>query len=142
VLGAFPKYVSGLDINPDAVDYCRSHGMKVGLIPDNGSFPVADGSIDACVLDNVIEHIENPRQTLDECYRITSKNGGLVIVVPGGRGYKSDSDHKIFYSEQDLHKLDKRWLLVRLISIPFLFKSKFLSKNMRQYCLIAIYKKI
>ena len=142
VLGAFPKYVSGLDINPAAVDYCCSQGMSVGLIQGNGTFPFPDSSFDACVLDNVLEHIENPRQTLNECYRITSRNGGLIIVVPGVCGYKSDSDHRIFYSEQDLNKLDERWLLTRLVAMPFLFKSMFLSKYMRQYCLVAEYRKI
>jgi hypothetical protein len=97
--------------------------------------------VDACVLDNVLEHIEKPFQTLDECYRITVKNGGLVIVVPGVCGFKSDNDHKIFYSEQSLKELDKRWLLIKIFSIPFLFPMDFVSKKMRQYCLVAVYKK-
>jgi SAM-dependent methyltransferase len=142
VLGTFSKYVSGLDINPAAVGYCRSHGMTAQLINDDGVFPVADESADVCVLDNVLEHIEKPRQTLDECYRITVKDGGLVIVVPGICGYKSDSDHKIFYSEQSLKELDERWLLVKIFSIPFFASFDFISKNFRQYCLVAIYKKV
>lgn len=141
VLGAFPNHVCGLDINPAAVGYCRSRGMSAELINDDGIFAVADESVDVCVLDNVLEHIEQPTQTLDECYRITAKTGGLVLVVPGIIGYQSDQDHKKFYDENSLKNLDKRWDIVKIFSIPFYIKSTFISKNMRQYCLVAIYKK-
>lgn len=142
VLGAFPKRVCGLEINPVAVEYCKAAGLNVQLIRDDGAFPVADGAFDACVLDNVLEHIENPRRTLDECYRITKENGGLVIAVPGLRGFESDEDHKKFYDAEALRLLDDRWLLQSLFSIPFLFSSEQLSISVKQYCLVATYKKI
>ena len=142
VLGAFPKRVSGLEINPAAVGHCQSLGMKVQLIKDDGNFPVVTGAFDVCILDNVLEHIEDPRRTLDECYRITTDNGGLVISVPGVRGYASDNDHKRFYTAQDLRLLDERWLLLKLFSIPFWVTNESLSKTARQYCLVATFKKI
>ena len=141
ILGAFPKNVHGLEINPNAVKYCKSLGLKVQLINENDAYPVADGSFDVCVLDNVLEHIETPRHTLDECYRITKKHGGLVIAVPGLRGFESDPDHKTFYDAEALRNLDKGWSLQNLFTIPFLFKSEKLSRSVRQYCLTAIYKK-
>jgi SAM-dependent methyltransferase len=141
VLGAFPKQVSGLDINPAAVEYSRSLGLRVQLINADGIFPVADGTIDVCILDNVLEHIEEPKQTLNECHRVTVETGGLVVVVPGISGYESDQDHKKFYDENDLKNLDERWTLIKLIAMPFYIKNIFISKNIRQYCLMAIYKK-
>ena len=141
VLGAFPKHVYGLEINPVAVEYCKSAGLNVQLIKVDEAFPVEDGAFDACILDNVLEHIENPRHTLNECYRITKENGGLVIAVPGLRGFESDSDHKLFYDAETLSKLDERWSLQSLFTTPFLFGSEKLSRSVRQYCLIAIYKK-
>lgn len=142
VLGTFPKHAIGLEINPLAVEYCKKVGLNVWLIGEDGIFPVADGKFDACVLDNVLEHIEFPRRTLDECYRITKENGGMVIAVPGIRGFASDSDHKKFYDANALRLLDERWGLQSLFSIPFLFGSEKLSRSIRQYCLVAIYKKI
>lgn len=142
VLGAFPKSVQGLEINPIAVEYCKAAGLKVQLINSDGTFPVVDDAFDACILDNVLEHIEDPRITLDECYRITKKNGGLIVVVPGLRGYRSDSDHKKFYDAEYLRVLDDRWLLITLFSTPFFFKNKTLSISLKQYCLVAIYKKL
>jgi len=142
VLGTFPRHVQGLEINPLAVEYCKAAGLDVRLIGADGIFPVADGSCDVCILDNVLEHIEDPRQTLDECHRITQKLGGLVIAVPGLRGYDSDSDHKKFYDAESLRLLDNRWLLQSLFSTPFLFTSENLSRSVKQYCLVATYKKI
>jgi SAM-dependent methyltransferase len=142
ILGAFPKHVQGLEINPSAVEFCKSRGLNVQLINTDGAFPLVDSTIDSCVLDNVLEHIGEPQQTLDECYRITKKNGGLIIVVPGMRGFESDSDHKKFYDANGLRKLDNRWLLLNLFSMPFIFKSEKLSNSVKQYCLVATYRKI
>lgn len=142
VLGTFSNHVRGLEINPHAVEYCKAAGLDVQLIGDDGVFPVKDGSVDVCVLDNVLEHIPHPRSTLDECHRITGQHGGLVIAVPGIRGYASDDDHKKFYDEAALRLLDDRWVLQSLFSIPFLFRSAKLSRSIKQYCLVATYKKI
>jgi SAM-dependent methyltransferase len=142
VLGAFSRSVIGLDINPFAVEFCNSKRFRALLIEEDGRFPLPGSSSDVCILDNVLEHIEQPRRVLDECYRVTSDQGGLVVVVPGVRGYDSDSDHKLFYDEDRLKKLDDRWRLMRSFSIPFLFKSLALSQSIKQYCLVAVYKKV
>lgn len=141
ILGAFPSRVHGLEINPLAVKFTKAAGFNVDLIESDGVFPIADAVFDVCVLDNVLEHLSEPQLTLNECYRITKRNGGLVIVVPGVCGFESDQDHKVFYDSEKLRQLDQRWKLINLFSIPFIFTSKKLSKSVRQYCLVAIYKK-
>lgn len=142
VLGAYPKQVDGLEINPLAVEYCQSRGLNARLIRIGEAFPVADGVYDACILDNVLEHIEDPRSTLDECHRITGKSGGLIIAVPGLCGYASDPDHKKYYDAEALKLLDPRWVLQSLFSTPFWFRCDTLSRSVRQYCLVAVYKKV
>lgn len=141
VLGAYSKSVVGLEINPLAVDFCKSKGFAAKLIDETGCYPAADGEFDACLLDNVLEHIQDPSKTLDECHRITRSQGGLIIVVPGVQGYQSDDDHKIFYGADELRTLDARWKMQSLFSIPFLIRSKWLSNTVRQYCLVACYQK-
>jgi SAM-dependent methyltransferase len=141
VLGTFSSQVFGMEINPIAVEYCRRNGLQVQLINDDGSFPISDKAFDSCLLDNVLEHINDPRQTLDECYRITGQEGGLVIAVPGVAGFSSDPDHKVFYDEDKLKGLDDRWSMISLFSMPFFFKSMKLSRSVKQYCLVAIYRK-
>jgi SAM-dependent methyltransferase len=141
VLGAFPSWVVGFEINPFAVDYSKRVGLRVSLIEEGGLFPAADGSFDACVLDNVLEHIADPQKVLDECWRITGPRGGLVIAVPGSRGFAGDPDHKVFYGEEELRALDRRWTLGKLFSIPALFRNRGLSRSVRQYCLVGVYTK-
>lgn len=142
VLGAYSRRVSGLDINPHSIALCQALGLDAKLIEADGTFPVADAVFDSCVLDNVMEHIENPLATLDECYRITSERGGLVVAVPGTRGYASDPDHKRFYGRSELMQLDARWKLTRLFSAPFFLTSDVISGSVKQYCLVATYQKI
>lgn len=142
ILGAYPKYVDGFDINAEAVEHCVKHGFKAKLINEGGTFPTQDGLYDVCILDNVLEHISEPEMTLDECDRITKDNSALIIVVPGVAGYKADSDHKIFYDEDKLRHLDSRWQLVHLFSLPFFVKNQKLSLILKQYCLVAIYEKV
>jgi SAM-dependent methyltransferase len=140
-LGAFSKHVQGLEINPIAVEYCKMAGLNAQLIKVDESFPVPDAAFDVCILDNVLEHIEHPQLTLDECFRITKADGGLVIAVPGRRGFESDTDHKIFYDAEALKQLDERWTLQSIFSTPFLFRSEGMSRSVRQYCLVAVYIK-
>jgi SAM-dependent methyltransferase len=142
VLGAFPGKVQGIDVNPHAIEYCRAKGLNARLITAQQSFPIADGTFDCCVLDNVLEHIADPQHTLAECHRVTANNGGLVIAVPGARGYALDPDHKQFYGREKLAQLNEGWRLQRMLSLPFAMISERLSKSVRQYCLVAVYGKI
>jgi len=65
-----------------------------------------------------------------------------VIAVPGVRGFESDPDHKKFYDAEALRLLDERWSLQSLFSMPFYFSSEKLSRSVRQYCLVAMFRKI
>lgn len=141
VLGASYARVAGLDINPRAVKYCQEKGLNARIIGADGVFPIADNSVDACLLDNVLEHIPDPKTTLDQCWRITRQGGGLIIVVPGLKGFASDPDHKVFYGVEELRRLDGRWTIVRLFSIPLFILNDKLSKALRQYCLVMVYRK-
>ncbi|MCX7217265.1 MAG: class I SAM-dependent methyltransferase [Burkholderiales bacterium] len=141
LIGAFPRRVWGLEINPLAVDYCSARGLRVKAIAEDGTFPEVDGAFDVCLLDNVLEHIEAPFRTLDECHRITRPRGGLIIIVPGERGYASDDDHKKFYGVAELQALDPRWELQKLFSLPVGFISPALSRRLKQYCLVGVYAK-
>lgn len=119
-----PRAWWALKLTPFAVEFSRNIGLCASLINENDSFPVEDGSLDAFILDNVLEHIERLERAFDECSRITGREGGLVICVPGGCGFEWDSDHKIFYEEDRLRRLDDRWLLTKLFSLPFLIRSR------------------
>jgi SAM-dependent methyltransferase len=141
ILGAYPQHVTGFEINPMAVDYCKTINLQAHQITVDKRYPALDGEFDACVLDNVLEHIAKPDFVMQECARITRLNGGLIIAVPGGKGYRSDPDHKVFYGEKELQQLHPSWQLTNMFSIPFFVRNKMLSELMPQYCLLAVYQK-
>ena len=93
-------------------------------------------------LNSVMEHIDEPQTTLDECHRVTSAHEGLVIAVPVRRGFALDLDHKRFYAQSDLRQLDARWQLQSVFAAPFGVTSETLSNALKQYCLVAAYRKI
>ncbi len=142
ILGAYPKHVIGFEINPLAVNFCKKKKLTVHLIDENKHYPAQEGEYDVCVLDNVLEHLAEPSFVLQECARITHKNAGLIIAVPGDKGFLFDADHKKHYREQELKNLSPEWQLLKTFSLPFIVKSELLSTLISQYCLVAVYKKI
>ena len=47
--------------------------------------PLVDGSIDRCLLYNVIEHCSEPEKVLKEVYRVLCKSGILYMDAPNAR---------------------------------------------------------
>ncbi len=141
LLGAYPKKIVGLEINPYAVKLCQDRGLTVELIEINQPYPMDNASVDVCVLDNVLEHISDANYSLKECLRITRNSGGLIIAVPGVKGFAFDDDHKVFYDESKLQTLHPEWSMLYCFSTPFIFKSNWLSKHLKQNCLVAVYIK-
>jgi SAM-dependent methyltransferase len=54
------------------------------LLADACSLPLADGSVDAVVSANLLEHIPDDRAALSEIARVLAPGGTAVIVVPFG----------------------------------------------------------
>ena len=58
--------------------------------------PLVDSSIDRMLLVHSLEHVENPRETLNEIWRVLSPAGRVVIVVPNRRGVWARFEHTPF----------------------------------------------
>lgn len=83
--------VQGIDFDPNAVSNALSKGLNVRL----GSLieqHYADNTFDAIVMSHVIEHIADPNQFVQECYRILKKGGMLVSITPN----TASLGHKIY----------------------------------------------
>ena len=58
--------------------------------------PLVDASVDRMLLVHSLEHAENPRETLNEIWRVLSPAGHVVIVVPNRRGMWARFEHTPF----------------------------------------------
>ena len=135
---SFRPNTTGVDINPLAVEWCRSQGLDVfEMVEDVLPFP--SGSFQSVMLDNVIEHLYEPTALLSEIYRVLQPGGTLVVGVPGLRGYASDADHKTFYHEENLVDVISAagFTMSRLMHLPLPFPG--LSRYLRQYCLYSVF---
>ena len=81
------------DVAPDvcssyvAVDVLRHDGLPLGARfvqadLDREAIPLPDGSVDAAVAVETIEHLENPRAFLRELARIVRPGGWVVVTTP------------------------------------------------------------
>jgi SAM-dependent methyltransferase len=85
--------VTGIDIAPEAVEYARAHYPLPNLAFDQASctaLPYADGAFDLVAAFEVIEHLENWRDFLQEVRRVLAPAGQLIVSTPN-RLYYTES---------------------------------------------------
>jgi SAM-dependent methyltransferase len=102
-----------LDIGCGANHYILSHGNGVGVdvypwdgadevVKDTADLPFKDGEFDTTAFLACLNHIPNRADVLDEAYRVTKKNGTLIVtMIPPLWGrfihwirFRNDPDHK------------------------------------------------
>lgn len=82
--------VIGVDIAAGAVEYARTNYPIPSLLFVQSSctaFPFASHSFDLVVAFEVIEHLTGYRQFLDECGRVLTPKGLLIVSSPNKRYY-------------------------------------------------------
>ena len=136
---SFKKNSVGVDINPELVEFCRGKGLEAKIMKVN-SIPFQNSTFESVILDNVLEHISEPKPIINEIKRVLKKDKNLVVGVPGKSGYSRDKDHKVFYSKNDLiNFMDKHNLkLEKIFGMPLNFS--FIQNFMTQYCVYGIFK--
>jgi len=103
--------------------------------------PFEHAVFDSALLDNVLEHIVDPKPLLSDIRRVLRPKGCFVVGVPGIRGFSSDSDHKVFYDDASLVSTlrEARFSAKRIFHMPI--RSRFLSERMRQYCIYGVFQR-
>ncbi len=92
-------HVTGVDVSEEV---CRHVRAKYGIDARPGSaekIPIADASIDVIVSFETIEHVPNPLGFLDECLRVLTPDGRLIISTPNKGVYGVDSPNPYHCSE-------------------------------------------
>jgi SAM-dependent methyltransferase len=68
---------------------------RTALVFDE-ELPLVDASVDRVLMVHSLEHCENPRETLNEIWRVLSPSGRVVIVAPNRRGVWARFEHTPF----------------------------------------------
>jgi len=80
----FGRYytVEGMDASPHALRSCRKRGLAVksGALPDN--VPFEPGAFDACLLLDVLEHLDKDSAAVQAAARALKPGGVLLVTVP------------------------------------------------------------
>lgn len=103
----------GIEVAEDAVEFSRKKKNKVyqGIVTQQLLDEI--GKVDVIVMLDVIEHLENPKQTLQMLYNSLNKDGIIVIVTGDISGFlpqlmqknwrlMTPPQHTFFFSKQTL----------------------------------------
>jgi SAM-dependent methyltransferase len=136
---AYVRGSVGADVNAHAIAWCRAQGLDARQsIADH--LPFDSRSFDSAMLDNVLEHLAEPRFLLAEIRRVLVPDGTLIVGVPGERGFSLDADHKIYYDEGLLRAALQRagFTAVGVMHVPW--QSCWLSRYLAQYCVYGVFR--
>jgi SAM-dependent methyltransferase len=95
-------------------------GPSLTALVFDEQLPLADSSIDRMLMVHLLEHSENPGETLNEAWRVLAPGGKLLIVVPNRRGLWARFEHTPFgtgrpFSRGQLSRLLREALLTPTI---------------------------
>jgi SAM-dependent methyltransferase len=96
----------GVDIFPEAVDYCRRHGIERVRLASAYALPAPDESFDILTFFDCIEHLDDDLAALRESHRVLRAGGHLVVTVPAYNFLYANNDrvahHKRRYTVREL----------------------------------------
>lgn len=98
----------GVDISPQAIDFCRLRGLERVRTGAAEQLPYEDGSFDLLTALDVIEHLDDDVAGLREMRRVLSNDGRILLFVPAFMflwGVQDDiSHHRRRYTRAGLRR--------------------------------------
>jgi SAM-dependent methyltransferase len=93
-LEAFEQHgpITGLDVSPTALAFCRARGRTALLQGDATRLPVADATVGLVTAIGVVEHLEADQQAVAEWARVLEPGGRLVVLTSAYRWMWSGHD--------------------------------------------------
>jgi len=116
---SFRSDTIGVDVNPFVITHCRRLGLQAYHIEQLPT-PFQDMTFQGALLDNVLEHLDQPETVLKEIVRVLSHNATLIIGVPGKKGYDTDPDSALHGCKPGTCRFDFQDLIAFLASIVFM----------------------
>jgi methionine biosynthesis protein MetW len=74
--------IFGLELSPKNVTKARKKGINAVVGNAEEKLPYNDDMFDVMIAGEVIEHLTNPKNFLEECYRVLKPNGVLIMTTP------------------------------------------------------------
>lgn len=103
LLAPFVKEVVGLDASPKRVETCSANAKRLGIknaefryYPAGERLPFDDNSFDAITAASSVEQSPDPKQTLNELYRVLKPGGRLRIFYESLNSYKGGYEKELW----------------------------------------------
>jgi SAM-dependent methyltransferase len=120
--------VTGMDIDERTVEHSRANyaaenlEFRVGSATDLSAF--ADGTFDAVVVFEMIEHVAEQERVLAEIARVLAPVGLVVMSTPERRAYSDDRSFVNPYHERELTQEEFTALLAARFTMVSLFSQR------------------
>jgi 2-polyprenyl-3-methyl-5-hydroxy-6-metoxy-1,4-benzoquinol methylase len=90
---------------PKAATVAKRLGVSVIVAGDAERLSFSSNSFDVVVASEVVEHLWNPSNLLDEAFRVLRAEGYLLISTPEGRKGLFYDSHKHFFTVESLERM-------------------------------------
>ena len=113
--------VCGVEIVPEAALIARNKGLRI-IDQELTQASLQADSYDVITLWDVLEHVENPKDTLEECKRLLKPGGLLVIKTPDPEGLEAKLFKQFwigYEAPQHIFGFPKHVLFDKLIKMNF-----------------------
>jgi SAM-dependent methyltransferase len=125
----YPCRIIGVDTNLRAQSLCKEGGRIFYIQSDAESLPLKDGSIDAVICNNALEHLPDYRLALVEINRVLTPTGLLWLAIPNGQGFDDALYRWLFLSGGHSNRFTfdrlveevRQWTDLKLIQSILLF---------------------
>jgi SAM-dependent methyltransferase len=100
---------AGVDIFPDAIEYCRRRGIEDVREASAYELPWPDQSFDAVTFFDCIEHLDDDVAALRESHRVLRPGGHVVVTVPAYNFLYANNDRVVHHKRRyTLHELRRK----------------------------------
>ena len=115
--------------NYDNMDVQEGEGICKSFDFDISRYPIKENTYEEVLMKMIIEHLNKPKQALEELYRICKPNAKIIITTPyyNNKGAYTDMTHRSFFSDRSFVNFvnevnqtnkEKRFELISLRLIP------------------------